>query len=59
VIDGFSLLQVAIASASTPRGKPAPKFHPTPRPKTAAERAEKRRAESVHSEIVAAALPPA
>lgn len=58
MIDGFTLVQLAIASQNIPKGKSAPKFKPSPRPKTAWQRAEKRRAEEMHRDIVAAVLPP-
>jgi hypothetical protein len=56
--DGFTLVQLAIASANTPKGKSPPKFRPTPRPRSAWQRAQSRRDETVHQEIVAQLLPP-
>ena len=57
IIDGFSLVQLAIASQHTPKGKPAPKFRATPRPKTAWHRAQRRRDEAAHRDIVSQVLP--
>ena len=57
LVDGFTLVQLAIASKDLPQGKKPPKFKPAPRPVTARERATKRAAEAMHREIVAAVLP--
>ena len=57
IIDGFALVQLAIASQHTPKGKQPPKFRPTPRPKTAWHRAQRRRDEAAHQDIVAQVLP--
>ena len=58
LIDGFTLVQLAIAAANTPKGKRVPRFRPTPRPKTAWQRAQRRRDEAAHRDICAQVLPP-
>lgn len=57
IIDGFNLVQLAIASANTPKGKTPPKFKPTARPKTAWQRAQKRRDQAMHADILAQVMP--
>jgi hypothetical protein len=58
LMDGFQLVQLAIASAHTPKGKSPPKFRPTTRPRTAWQRDQKRRDEAAHQDIRAQLLPP-
>lgn len=55
--DGFALVQQAVGASVTPKGKSPPKFTPVRRPRTAADRAQRRREEAVHAEIVAQVLP--
>ncbi len=50
--DVATLIQVAIAAVNTPKGKSPPKFKPTPRPETAADRVRRRLELETHDQIV-------
>lgn len=55
--DVASLIQVAIVSVNTPKGKQAPRFKPVRRPETAADRDERRRLLDMHRHNVRKLLP--
>ncbi len=55
--DVGNLIQQAIGASVTPKGKSPPKFKATRRPLTAADRAQHRREQATHSEIVSQMIP--
>lgn len=59
LLDGFHLIQHALIAVNTPKGKPPPKFNPTPRPRTATQRAELARRKAEHADMVAKLVPKA
>ena len=57
IIDAAERVAVTVAQANTAKGQARPKYRPTKRPRTAAQRAEYRRDMDVAREIVAEATP--
>lgn len=54
--DEFAALRALLIAVNSPKGK-APKVKPTPRPITAAQRAERRAEKTAHDHIVAQVTP--
>jgi hypothetical protein len=57
LIDGFNLVQHAIAASVTPAGKKLPPFKPVPRPLTAASRVARDERRKLQVGIVTKVLP--
>lgn len=55
--DGFSMIRYTLVALQTQKGKSPPKFTPARRPMTAAERAERRRDQDAHHDILRKARP--